>query len=58
MSEYCKLEILQWSATDYSFLINNHLGYVSDDFRYYCFFNTEDMTTMKKYLDLKNERTN
>jgi hypothetical protein len=55
MNEPLQLEILEWSHTDYAFLINKNLGYVSDDFLYYVFDNAEDMTSMKKYLELRNE---
>ena len=56
MNEPLKLEILEWSHTDYAFLINNNLGYVSDDFLYYVFDNVENMTSMKKYFELQAEQ--
>jgi len=51
MSPIYRIKIPFWSATDYSYLVNNNLGWVSDDFRYYEFENEEDELKMQKYLE-------
>ena len=46
-----KIEIKRWSATDYAFLVNNNLGYVSDDEKYWEFETEEEMKIFEKYLN-------
>ena len=50
LMEY-KLRLLQWSATDYAYLINNQLGWISDDEKWYIFTSEEDKEKFIKYLD-------
>lgn len=45
-----KLEIEHWSATDYSVLINNGLGWVSDDQKWYCFETEREMNKFKEKI--------
>jgi len=45
-----KIYIEHWSHTDYSFLVNNELGWVSDDQRYYEFDDRDKYSRMLKYL--------
>lgn len=49
-----RIRIINWSATDYAYLINNQLGYVSDDQLYYEFDTKEEMDKMEKYLKETN----
>ena len=44
------LKVLSWSATDYSFLVNNTNGHTTDDYRYYVFEDEEDYKKMVDYL--------
>ena len=45
------IKIIVWSHTDYSFLVNNDLGYVSDDQKYYVFESADKKTIMEQYLN-------
>ncbi len=45
-----KIKIPVWSATDYSYLVNNTNGWVSDDQEWYEFDDEVDFKLMKKYL--------
>lgn len=45
-----KIRIQTWSATDYSYLVNNTNGWVSDDQKWYEFDDEEDFKLMKNYL--------
>jgi len=45
-----KIRIRTWSATDYSYLVNNTNGWVSDDQKWYEFDDEKDFKLMKKYL--------
>lgn len=45
-----QIKIDKWSATDYSYLVNNELGQVSDDGKYYEFDNPENKFKMERYL--------
>ena len=44
------IKIETWSATDYSYLDNNQLGWVSDDQEWYLFDDEKKMTQYKQYL--------
>ena len=46
------IKIETWSATDYSYLDNNQLGWVSDDQEWYLFDDEKKMIQYKKYLKL------
>lgn len=45
-----QIKIDNWSATDYSYLVNNELGWVSDNQKYYEFDNLENKSKMERYL--------
>ena len=47
-----KIKLKHWSATDYAYLVNNSLGWISDDEKYYCFDNKEEMQKFQDYLNL------
>ena len=47
-----KIKLEYWSATDYSYLVNNALGWISDDEKYYCFDNEKEMQKFQEYLNL------
>lgn len=51
MGEY-RLPITAWSATDYAYLVNNQLGWVSDDDRFWVFDSEDKMQEFRKYLGL------
>ena len=46
-----QIRILAWSATDYAYLVNNDLGWVSDCDRYWQFACAEDMHKFRRYLN-------
>lgn len=48
--ETYRIKLLHWSATDYSFLVNETGGWVSDCEKFYEFFSIEDFNKMKEYL--------
>ena len=48
-----RLPITEWSATDYSILVNNQLGYVSDDMQHFLFDTEEEMNRFKKLAGWK-----
>ena len=43
-----RIPIEHWSATDYAYLVNNNLGWVSDDGCFWVFENESDMLKFKK----------
>ncbi|CAB4162037.1 hypothetical protein UFOVP787_11 [uncultured Caudovirales phage] len=47
-----KIKLRYWSSTDYAYLINNSLGWVSDDEKYYVFDNEDDKLKMEQYLEI------
>jgi len=48
--ETYRIKLLHWSATDYSFLVNETGGWVSDCEKFYEFSSIEDFNKMKEYL--------
>jgi hypothetical protein len=50
-----KIEIKNWSATDYSFLLNNTNGRISDDFKFYEFDSSTDYQIMIDYLECASD---
>lgn len=54
MTKLYSIKILIWSATDYSFLVNNTNGWVDDTGSFYEFDDLEDFEKMKEYL--KNDK--
>lgn len=51
-----QIKIDNWSATDYSYLVNNELGWVSDNQKYYEFDNLENKSKMERYLRGEEEK--
>ena len=51
MTKLYSIKILIWSATDYSFLVNNTNGWVDDTGSFYEFDDLEDFEKMKEYLE-------
>ena len=45
-----KIKIEYWSATDYAFLVNNKLGWISDDEAHWMFDSRANYVKFKKYL--------
>ena len=45
------LPIKRWSATDYAYLVNNQLGWISDDDGCYVFNTEEEMRQFDAYLN-------
>lgn len=45
-----KIPVSGWSATDYAYLINNNLGYVSSNEEYWEFDTEENMRKFQAYL--------
>lgn len=53
-----RIKISSWSATDFTYLLNETNGWVDDDGEYYEFGNLEDYNKMKIYLkDLADENS-
>jgi len=48
-----KIPIKKWSATDYSYLVNNNLGWVSDCQKFYEFDPEDNMISFDRYLKNK-----
>lgn len=53
------LKIEKWSATAYYYLVNNKLGWVSDNQQFYCFPTAEKKKKFEEYLNnaLLHERS-
>ena len=47
-----RIKIKRWSATDYSFLVNNNLGWVSDCQQYYEFDDLRRQLMMYQQVEM------